>query len=146
MRSDQTDTDVVIVGGGFSGTVMAAQLCARGLRVTLVEGGGRAGKGTAYSTSDAVHLLNVPAAKMSAWPDRPGDFVAAGHETGAFAPRRDYGLYLRAILDQAVADGVALIEAKAVSAVRDGDWRVALDDGRTVTARAMVLAQGNQPP
>ena len=146
MRSDAADTDVVIVGGGFSGTMMAAQLCARGLRVTLIEGGGRAGQGTAYSTRDGVHLLNVPAEKMSAWPDRPGDFVAAGHEAGAFAPRRDYGVYLRDILDRALADGVALIEAKAVSAVRDGEWRVALDDGRTVTARALVLAQGNQSP
>ena len=146
MKSEPADTDVVIVGGGFSGTMMAAQLCARGVRVMLVEGGGRAGQGTAYSTRDAVHLLNVPAAKMSAWPDRPGDFVAAGHEAEAFAPRRDYGVYLRAILDRAVADGVELIEATAVSAVRDGAWRVALDDGRTVNARALVLAQGNQPP
>jgi len=146
MKSEPTDTDVVIVGGGFSGTMMAAQLCARGLCVTLIEGGGRAGQGTAYSTSDAVHLLNVPAAKMSAWPDRPADFVAAGHEAGSFAPRRDYGVYLRAILDQAVADGIAVVAARAVSAQRAGNWRVTFEDGRTVTARALVLAQGNQPP
>ncbi len=146
MKSEPADTDVVIVGGGFSGTMMAAQLSRRGLRVTLVEGGGRAGQGTAYSTSDAVHLLNVPAAKMSAWPDRPDDFVAAGSEAGAFAPRRDYGLYLRDILGRALAEGVELVEAKAISAARDGGWRLTLDDGRTLNARAMVLAQGNQPP
>ena len=47
----------------------------------------------------------MPAAKMSAWPDRPDDFVAAGHDAGSFAPRRDSGAYLRAILDEAVASG-----------------------------------------
>lgn len=146
MRSEAADTDVVIVGGGFSGTMMAAQLCERGLRVALVEGGGRAGQGTAYSTSDAVHLLNVPAAKMSAWPDRPDDFVASGPDAGAFAPRRDYGLYLRGILDRALAKGVELIEARAVSAAGEAGWRVMLDNGRSVSARALVLAQGNQPP
>ena len=81
----------LIVGGGFSGTMMAAQLARRGLRVALVEGAGRAGQGTAYSTRDEVHLLNVPAAKMSAWPERPDDFIAAGHDAGAFAPRRALG-------------------------------------------------------
>jgi uncharacterized NAD(P)/FAD-binding protein YdhS len=146
MRFDDAIADVVIVGGGFSGTMAAAQLVRRGLSVVLVEGGGRAGQGTAYSTREAVHLLNVPAAKMSAWPDRPDDFVAAGHEAGAFVPRREFGAYLRAILEQAVADGVELAEAGAVSAERDGDWRIALDDGRSVRARALVLAQGNQPP
>ncbi len=146
MKSDPTEVDVAIVGGGFSGTMMAAQLARHGLSVVLVECGGRAGQGTAYSTRDAVHLLNVPAAKMSAWPDRPDDFVAAGHDAGSFVPRRDYGAYLRAILDQAVAGGVTLVEARAVAAVRDGGWRVTLDDGGSVTARGLVLAQGNQPP
>jgi uncharacterized NAD(P)/FAD-binding protein YdhS len=144
MRSDRAD--VVVVGGGFSGTMAAAQLVQRGLAVVLVEGGGRAGLGTAYSTREAVHLLNVPAAKMSAWPDRPDDFVAAGHDAGAFAPRREFGAYLRAILDEAVADGLVLMAGQAVSAVRDGDWRVTLADDGTVSARALVLAQGNQPP
>ena len=146
MKSDPAEVDVAIVGGGFSGTMIAAQLVRRGLSVTLVEGHARAGQGTAYSTREAVHLLNVPAAKMSAWPDRPDDFVAAGHDAGSFAPRRDYGAYLSAILDQAVAEGVTVVEARAVAAERDSAWRVTLDDGRSVTARALVLAQGNQPP
>ena len=146
MKSEPADADVVIVGGGFSGTMIAAQLSNRGLRVALVEGGERAGQGTAYSTRDAVHLLNVPAAKMSAWPDRPDDFVGAGHEAGSFAPRREYGVYLRSILNGALAGGVQLIEAKAVSAANQGGWSVTLDDRRILRARALVLAQGNQPP
>ena len=146
MKSDAAHADVIVVGGGFSGTMAAAQLVRRGLGVVLVEGGGRAGLGTAYSTREAVHLLNVPAARMSAWPDRPDDFVDAGHDLAAFAPRREFGAYLRAILDAAVADGVTLVAAQAVSAVREGDWHVTLADGGSVRARALVLAQGNQPP
>ena len=64
-------------------------------------------------------------------------------------PRREFGAYLRAILDAGGGRrGCELVEAQAVSAVRDGDgWRVTLDDGRAAsTARALVLAQGNQPP
>ena len=136
----------MIIGGGFSGTMAAAQLVRRGLSVVLVEGGGRAGLGTAYSTREAVHLLNVPAVKMSAWPDRPDDFVAAGHDAAEFVPRREFGAYLRSILDRAVAEGVELVEGLAVSAVREGDWHVGLADGNEIVARALVLAQGNQPP
>ncbi len=147
MKSEPASADVVIVGAGFSGTMAAAHLVRRGLSVVLAEGGGRAGRGIAYSTRDAVHLLNVPAAKMSAWSDAPGDFVDSGQAPDGFALRRDFGAYLRAILDQAVADGVELIAATVVSAVREGEgWRVTFGDGRTIAARALVLALGNQPP
>jgi len=146
MKSEVADTDVLIVGGGFSGTMMAAQLRDRGLRVTLVEGGGRAGRGTAYSTRDAVHLLNVPAGMMSAWPERPDDFVAAGHEVEGYASRREFGSYLYEILDRALTAGVELIERRAISAVRDGAWQVGLSDGSMRSARTLILAQGNQPP
>jgi uncharacterized NAD(P)/FAD-binding protein YdhS len=146
MKSDAV-ADVAIVGAGFSGTLAAAQLGKRGLGVMLIESGGRSGRGIAYSTREAVHLLNVPAGKMSAWPDRPDDFVSAGHDAAAFAPRREFGVYLQSILDSALENGVELIEAQAVSGVREHErWRIGLSDGRTVSARALVLAQGNQPP
>lgn len=139
--------DVAIVGAGFSGTMMAAQLIRCGLSVALIEGGGRSGQGIAFSTRDPVHLLNVPAAKMSAWPDRLDDFVDAGHDPAEFAPRREFGAYLTGILNAAIADGVRLIDGQAVSAVREGGlWQVTLADASRISARALVLAQGNQPP
>ena len=148
MKSDVAARDAIIVGGGFSGTMMAAQLARRGLNSLLVEGAGRAGRGTAYSTREAAHLLNVPAAKMSAWADAPNDFVAAGHKPETFVQRRLFGRYLRAILDEAVASGlVEIAEASAVAAERrTGGWTVTMDDGRAVEASALILAQGNQPP
>ena len=122
MKSDSAAPDVIIVGGGFSGTMAAAELAKRGLRSMLIEGGDRAGRGTAYSTCEAAHLLNVPAAQMSAWADVPNDFVVAGNAPGAFASRREFGTYLRAILDRTVASGlVETAEASAVAATRNGD-------------------------
>ncbi len=148
MKSEPPRRDVVIVGGGFSGTMAAAELARRGISSTIIEGGGRIGRGTAYSTTEAAHLLNVPAAKMSAWRDAPDDFVAAGHAPDAFAERRQFGAYLGRILDQAVAGGaVEIAPDHALSARRDGDgWVVTLDSGRVIETEALVLAQGNQPP
>jgi uncharacterized NAD(P)/FAD-binding protein YdhS len=146
MKSD-AGADVVVVGGGFSGTMAAAHLTRAGLSVVLVEGGGRPGNGVAYSTREAVHLLNVPAAKMSAWPEAPDDFTGQGYDAGTFVPRREFGAYLSSILQAAVAGGARLVAGQAVAAERDGArWRVALADGSAITARALVLAQGNQPP
>jgi len=143
---------VVIVGGGFSGTMLAAELARRGTSATLIEGGARAGRGTAFSTPEDAHLLNVPAGRMGAWADRPGDFAekveAEGYEAGDFVPRRRFGEYLRGILNEAKDSGlVTVIEQDAASAERlDAGWRVALADGSRIEARALVLAQGNQPP
>lgn len=122
MKSDDAAPDVIIVGGGFSGTMAAAELARRGVSSVLVEGSGRAGRGTAYSTREGAHLLNVPAAEMSAWAGAQDDFVAAGHRPGGFAPRREFGAYLRAILDEAVAGGsVEIVEQSAVAAIRSGE-------------------------
>ena len=143
---------VAIVGAGFSGTMLAAQLARRGIKSVLIEGAGRAGLGTAFSTREAAHLLNVPADTMSAWADDPDHFarVVEGHGGTAtdYAERREFGIYLSAILDEALASGlVELIDARAVAARREGDgWRIAIEDKRTVVADALALAQGNQPP
>ena len=88
---------VAIIGGGFSGTMLAVQLLRRGFgRVTLIERTGAPGRGLAYGAAHPTHLLNVRAAGMSAYPDDPGHFVrwleARGGEEAAasFAPRLVY--------------------------------------------------------
>ena len=55
---------IVIVGGGFSGVALAAQVLRRAdaaLRVTLIEAGDRIGRGLAYGTAVDTHLLNAAA-------------------------------------------------------------------------------------
>ncbi|MBA3668049.1 MAG: FAD/NAD(P)-binding protein [Sphingomonas sp.] len=148
MKSDGDAADAVIVGGGFSGTMAAAQLARRGLSSVLIDGSGRAGKGVAYSTREAVHLLNVPAVKMSAWPDALDDFANRVGDPGVFAERRFFGAYLTGILEEAQATGLVVARGEsAVGVERDGEaYRVNLADGTVALGRALVLANGNQPP
>jgi len=145
-------TSVAIVGGGFSGTILAAQLARRGIASALIDGSGRAGKGVAYSTTEPSHLLNVRAEGMSAWAGEPDHFAdrfrSEGGDSRGFAQRRLFGRYLRAILDEAEASGhTRLVHASAIGALRkNGGWQLELDDRSRVEADAMVLAIGNQEP
>jgi uncharacterized NAD(P)/FAD-binding protein YdhS len=151
MRSDRR-VPVAIVGGGFSGTILAAQLARRGIASILIDGSGRMGRGVAYSTTEPVHLLNVRAEGMSAWSGEPDHFARRfeneGGDRRGFAERRLFARYLGDILDEAVATGaVELADAAATDAVRDdGGWRIALAGDRSVEADAVVLAIGNQEP
>ena len=144
--------DVAIIGGGFSGTMAAAQLARRGIRSALIDGSGRIGRGVAYSTREPAHVLNVRAEVMSAWPADLEDFArlieAEGGSAKDFVERRRFGRYLDAILAEATRDGmVTPVDAMAASASRDGEgWMVGLDDGREIQATALVLAIGNQEP
>lgn len=151
MKSDR-QAPVVIVGAGFSGTMAAAELARRGLASILLECGPREGLGTAYSTDDAAHLLNVRAEGMSAWADQSGHFAeafeGAGGDHRGFAERRFFGRYLRSILQASEDSGlVSVVHGRAVSAepLEDG-WKVALEGEVPIVARALILAIGNQPP
>jgi uncharacterized NAD(P)/FAD-binding protein YdhS len=143
---------VAIVGGGASGTILAAQLARRGIGSALIDGSGRAGKGVAYSTTEPAHLLNVRAEGMSAWAGEPDHFAnrfeAEGGDRRGFAQRRFFGRYLGEILQEAVGRGhTDVVQASALVAERvDGHWRVALDDGSAIEADAVALAIGNQEP
>jgi len=118
----------------------------------LIDGSGRMGKGVAYSTSEAAHLLNVRAESMSALAGDPGHFARrfeaeAGSPRG-FAERRFFAAYLAEILSEAVESGCTeLVEDTAVRASRAGDgWSVGFEDGSTVEVDALVVAVGNQEP
>ncbi|HEU4457029.1 MAG TPA: FAD/NAD(P)-binding protein, partial [Longimicrobium sp.] len=104
---------IVIVGGGFSGTLTAVHLLRgewpEGLHVVLVNRSGPLARGVAYGTRSAAHVLNVPAARMSAFPDDEEHFLrfARGRDAtvaaGDFVPRSVYGDYLEWVLREAVA-------------------------------------------
>ena len=151
MKSDRVEP-VAIIGGGYSGTILAAQLARRGIRSVLIDGSGRVGKGVAYSTTEPVHLLNVRAEGMSAWSGEPDHFAERfereGGDRRGFAQRRLFARYLGDILQDAIASGnVNTLTATAKSASREGDqWIVELDGGDTIRSDALVLAVGNQQP
>src|SRR5882724_7134797 len=75
---------VVIIGGGFSGLAFAAELLRRRerLEVTIVESGNRLGRGVAYGTPFASHLLNTGANVMSLHADDPEHFVRWSRRRG----------------------------------------------------------------
>lgn len=157
---------LAIVGAGFSGTLLAVHLL-RGARaplhVVLIERSGRHGRGLAYASPSASHLLNVRVANMSAFPDQPAHLCdwlqARGLATGlpeagvpAFVPRQVYGEYLEALLAEAragAADGVHCTllgtAATALDAHADG-WQLQLEDGSTLAAARVVLCTGNVRP
>ena len=152
MKSDGPAAEVLIIGGGFSGTTVAAELARRGVRSIIVDGSGREGRGTAFSTTEDAHLLNVVAGRMGAWADRPGDFAEAvaseGYAADAYVPRMRYGEYLSSILDEVRASGlVSIATSDAAGAERTADgWALRLENGSRVEGQALVLAQGNQAP
>ncbi|MFN3944794.1 MAG: FAD/NAD(P)-binding protein [Allosphingosinicella sp.] len=137
-----------VVGGGFSGTLQAIQLVRAGVtRVVLIEREGAPGRGVAYGTARPEHLLNVPAAKMSAFPDAPDHFADwfAGHGGAPheFAPRRLYGSYVEQLLADA-GDRIEIVRDEARD-ILPGE-QVVLKSGRRIDADAVVLAVGNFPP
>jgi uncharacterized NAD(P)/FAD-binding protein YdhS len=152
--------DVAIVGGGFSGAMLAARLVTRRrahpVHVALVDRTGRFGHGVAYGTSNPRHLLNVPAGMMSAFEDVPDHFFAwakrrvGGVERGTYLPRTLYGDYVASVLDDAIRHKASrsTIDLRIGAARRidflpeGGGARLHLDDG-TVVARKVVLATGN---
>jgi len=152
------DRAVIVVGGGAAGVLAAAHLLPTGAEVVLVERGGaeRLARGVAYGTGDPLHRLNVPAARMSALPDAPDDFArwwarTDGGAADGFAPRARYGAYLAEVLADAARRGpgrLRVVSGEAIAAAVDGAGavRVALDDGRRLDGRALILALGAFAP
>ena len=155
-------TRITIIGGGASGTLLAANLlrqCGdRPVTVNIVEKRERLGRGVAYSTVDECHLLNVPAGKMGAFPDDVEHFhrwlEANGFAFAAsdFVPRKIFGQYVQQVLADAAdqkprqAD-FEVHNAEAVSVAIDTDAaHVALDTGDVIGSDKVVLAFGNFLP
>jgi len=144
---------VTIVGGGFSGAMLAARLAEAGIASTLIDRTGAFGLGVAYSTPFDGHLLNVRSGRMSAIDGRPDDFVAwlrRHHPDRAdpegFAPRRWYGQYVQDRLAAVEAAHPGRINRVTGVAVSVEGAMVRLTDGRVVDADAVVLATGNPAP
>ncbi|MFJ6025179.1 FAD/NAD(P)-binding protein [Brevundimonas sp. NPDC092305] len=144
---------IAIIGGGFSGAMLAARLAEKGVASTLIDRGRAFGLGVAYSTPFDGHLLNVRSNRMSAVEGRPNDFVdwlTANHPDRAdpegFAPRRLYGLYVKDRLAGVEEAYPGLIERVTGEATSVDETGVSLSDGRKVEAQAVVLATGNPAP
>ena len=148
-----TGRHIAIVGGGFSGAMLAARLAESGIASTIIDRDADIGLGVAYSTPFDGHLLNVRSNRMSAVEGQPDDFVQwlqANYPDQAtpegFAPRRLYGLYVQDRLAGVEAAHPGLITRIVGEAIAVEDAAVRLADGRLIEADAVVLATGNPAP
>lgn len=151
---------VVVIGGGFSGAMTAANLIRFSqapIRITLIESAPGLGRGLAYATQDPSHLLNVPADRMGALADDVEGFhrwarrTLGDVEPGAFLPRQEFGRYVESTLMTiaGAAPPHALFERlrdEAEDITPDGEGAtIALTSGARINADAVVLALGGGP-
>jgi uncharacterized NAD(P)/FAD-binding protein YdhS len=158
--------DVVIVGGGVSGSMLAAQLLRQTngpLRVILIERTAVVGRGVAYGTEHLGHLLNVPAGRISAFAEDSDHFFRWVEERvgrtgfpkaaarGDFLPRSLYGEYVYSVLaearDAARPDvGIEVVVGEVIDIEETtAGAKVRLSDERSIETSRVVLALGNLP-
>jgi uncharacterized NAD(P)/FAD-binding protein YdhS len=166
--SDIRTADVLIVGGGLSGSMLAVQLLRLPgkRRVLIIETRSELGRGEAYSATELGHTLNGNAARMSVEPDNPDDltqwldeYIAAGGWPESaeqqipvaelFPPRGIFGLYVQQRLAEAQAVGATFgsnlehLRGEAVDVRSSEDSvRISLADGRELQGTFAVLATG----
>ncbi|MGV6394834.1 FAD/NAD(P)-binding protein [Pseudomonas caspiana] len=162
------NANILIVGGGLSGSMLAVQLLrlpgAR--RILIIEPRAELGRGEAYSATELGHTLNGNAARMSVDPDNADDltewltdFIAAGgwpeaHEQDVpvaelFPPRGLFGVYVQQRLAEARATGATRgssavhVRGEVVDLqVNDAGVNIKLNDGQILQGRCAVLATG----
>jgi uncharacterized NAD(P)/FAD-binding protein YdhS len=151
---------IAIIGGGFSGAMLACELLRSAnpaISVVLIEREKCPGRGVAYSTRFSEHLLNVRAQNMSAVVNDPMHFLrwarenhSAQAQPNGYLPRRVYGKYVESTLCQAIEENPDRFEWKrdealSVAPIENGGT-IHLKSGCRVDADAVVLALGNFPP
>ena len=156
---------VVVVGGGFSGAVLAHQLARRApgvFRIVVVEPRERLGGGVAYSTSDPAHRINVPATRMSfvssdpchfdRWLKSSGELdrdpAALTPDGRAFPTRAAFGRYAAETIEPYLLNGE--IEHRCTSAIsiaaRGDGFAVELADGDMLDADFVAFAASHPSP
>ncbi|MGY1879973.1 FAD/NAD(P)-binding protein [Pseudomonas reactans] len=168
MTESIRNADVLIIGGGLSGTMLAVQLLrlpAR-RRILVIEPRAELGRGEAYSAVELGHTLNGNAARMSVDPDNADDltqwlteYIGAGGWPESrqqpvpiselFPPRGIFGLYAQQRLAEAKAQSASSVEhvrAEGVDLqVDQGSALLTLDDGQQLRGGVAVLATGMFP-
>jgi len=161
LSTNSVPTRIAIVGGGFSGTMMAVLLLRKHFKqpveLVLIERREKAGNGIAYSTINDLHLLNVYAGGMSALAEDADHFLRYMQSRDAevswhtFCRRRDFGTYLGDMLKEARehAGPRVMYEQLRDSVIgitkRGGNQAYTLhfESKRTISADIVVLAIGN---
>ncbi len=168
MTDSIRNADVLIIGGGLSGTMLAVQLLRQpGERhILVIEPRAELGRGEAYSAVELGHTLNGNAARMSVDPDNADDltqwltdYIGAGGwpESGQqhvpiselFPPRGIFGLYAQQRLAQAKVQSASTVEhirGEVIDLqVQHDATLLTLDNGQQLRGACAVLATGMFP-
>jgi uncharacterized NAD(P)/FAD-binding protein YdhS len=163
--------DILIIGGGLSGTMLAVQLLRLpGQRkILIIEPRAELGRGEAYSAVELGHTLNGNAARMSVDPDNPDDLTQwlTEHIVGGgwpesseqnvpiselFPPRGLFGVYVQQRLAEARAVGArygSIVEHARSEAVdlqvREDCVQITLSNGQNLQGSFAVIATGMFP-
>jgi uncharacterized NAD(P)/FAD-binding protein YdhS len=163
--------DILIIGGGLSGTMLAVQLLRLPgqRRILIIEPRAELGRGEAYSAVELGHTLNGNAARMSVDPDNLDDLtqwltahIAAGGwpesaeqnvpVSELFPPRGLFGVYVQQRLAEARVAGARHgstaehVRAEVVDLQTDADSvQLTLNDGQHLNGAFAVLATGMFP-
>lgn len=158
---------ITIVGMGACGVAAFAEATIRlaaapipGVELHLVSRDHDVGPGLAFGTDQPGHLLNTESRLMGLYANEPCHFrewltnrrplMRDGVE---YAPRAEYGEYIRQILEDAhnrardadIPVHVHLAEAVAIDGNRDAA-RIRLNDGTTIESHYTLLAIGTPKP
>lgn len=163
-QSGRPASRVAIIGGGYTGAILAKLLVERGLHdtdeVTVFEPRHRLGCGLAYDVEDVDVRLNVAGHRMRAIPGASTAFLdwlqASGTLTvdpqavtpeGIFARRRDFGRFMQAQLTPHLDSGTIRHLRQTVRAVDrlNEQWRITGSGGASVLADILILATGHPP-
>ncbi|OCW29418.1 pyridine nucleotide-disulfide oxidoreductase [Pseudomonas aylmerensis] len=162
------NADVLIIGGGLSGTMLAVQLLRLPgqRRILVIEPRAELGRGEAYSAVELGHTLNGNAARMSVDPDNADDLTewltdyigAGGWPESAeqpvpvselFPPRGLFGVYAQQRLAEAKALSASTVEhvrGEVVDLQVSADSTLlTLDNGQQLRGARAVLATGMFP-
>ncbi|WPN21357.1 FAD/NAD(P)-binding protein [Pseudomonas marginalis] len=168
MTESIRNADVLIIGGGLSGTMLAVQLLRLpGQRqILVIEPRAELGRGEAYSAVELGHTLNGNAARMSVDPDNADDltewltdFIGAGGWPESdqqhvpiselFPPRGIFGVYAQQRLAEAKAQSASSVEhvrGEVVDLrVEEAATLLTLDNGQQLRGAFAVLATGMFP-
>jgi len=160
---------IAIIGGGFSGAVVALHLLrdqhGKPFSVDVIEPRPVIGGGLAYSSEEAEHRINVAAARMTPLPDDLEHFDrwfrqspdaamdrAAIIPDGRAYPRRTvFGRYVDDLVRRAAQNAergtFRHLPNRATCVEVDGEgYRITLDSGEIVIADLVVLATGHALP
>lgn len=146
---------VVIIGGGASGTIALIQclrILPRNTHIIILEPSEVLGQGLAYSTQEDCHLLNVPVARMSIFPDKPhafydwlksGNYSTSAFDLNSFVPRKLFAEYLASLVASLPEERYRHVRSRAQSVSRvTTTWGIETEDQSKIRADVVILATG----